>query len=139
MCHENDGNALAAILEESLYAVSANDEDITPRFFERFFALHPGQRANFFHPNITCGAMVNEILQSLLGLATQESWVPTSIQSLVIAHRSYGDIPLALYDEALDLLVETLALAAGERWTTQYDAAWRTQCAELKIMIARAH
>ncbi|MBK7283798.1 MAG: globin [Sphingomonadales bacterium] len=132
-------NALAAILEESLYAVSANGEDITPRFFDRFFALHPDQRANFFHPDSTCGAMVNEILQSLLGLATQESWVPTSIQSLVIAHRSYGNIPLVLYDEALDLLVETLALAAGKRWTTQYDAAWRTTVRSCKEMIARAH
>lgn len=136
---ESTDNALADILEESLYAVTENGEDITPRFFDQFFALHPEQRANFFHPNITCGAMVTEILQSLLGLATRESWVPTSIQSLVIAHRSYGDIPLALYDEALDLLVDTLAIAAGERWTSAYDAAWRQQCAALKEMIARAH
>jgi hemoglobin-like flavoprotein len=132
-------NVLAAILEESLYAVTANDEDITPRFFDQFFALHPEQRGNFFHPTITCGAMVTEILQSLMGLATHESWVPTSSQSLVIAHRSYGDIPLALYDEALDLLVDTLAAAAGERWTPAYDAAWRQQCVLLKDMIARAH
>ncbi len=81
-------NALAAILEDSLHAVTANDEDITPRFFDQFFALHPEQRANFFHPTVTCGAMVTEILQSLMALATQESWVPTSIQSLVIAHSS---------------------------------------------------
>jgi hemoglobin-like flavoprotein len=136
---ETTENALATVLEESLYAVTADGEDITRRFFDRFFALHPDQRTNFFHPDSTCGAMVNEILQSLMGLATQESWVPTSIQSLVIAHRSYGDIPLVLYNEALDLLVDTLAAAAGNRWTAQYDAAWRQQCAQLKEMIARAH
>lgn len=136
---ETTENALATVLEESLYAVTADGEDITRRFFDRFFALHPDQRTNFFHPDSTCGAMVNEILQSLMGLATQEGWVPTSIQSLVIAHRSYGDIPLELYDEALDLLVDTLAAAAGDRWTAQYDAAWRQQCVQLKEMIARAH
>ncbi len=129
----------AQLLEESLYAVAEAGEDITPHFFERFFDRHPEQQAVFFHPTVTCGAMMNEILESLMALATQESWVPTSIQNLVVAHRSYGDIPLPLYAELLDLFVETLAGIAGERWSAEYDAAWRRQSAELLELITRAH
>ena len=52
---ETTENALATVLEESLYAVTADREDITPRFFDRFFALRPDQRANFFIPTAPAG------------------------------------------------------------------------------------
>ena len=132
-------NELVAILEESLCAVAEADEDITPHFFDRFFAEHPEHRAEFFHPSITCGPMVNEMLENLMALAMQESWVRGNIQGLVIAHRSFGDIPLPIYGKTLDLLVDTLAKVAGDRWTPEFDAAWRNQCAILKDIIARAY
>jgi hypothetical protein len=75
----------------------------------------------------------------LLALATREGWVTTSIHNLVVAHRCYGDFPLPLYAELLDLFVETLAGLAGERWSAEYDAAWRQVTAELYALIAKAH
>ncbi|MBK8273690.1 MAG: hypothetical protein IPK89_12715 [Sphingomonadales bacterium] len=43
-------NALAAILEESLYAVSANDEDITPRFLSGSLRCIPASAPTSFTP-----------------------------------------------------------------------------------------
>ena len=108
-------------------------------FFTRFFARHPEQQALFFQPRVSCGAMVNEILDSLLGLAAHEGWVNSSIHNLVIAHRCYGDFPPSLYAELLDVFVDTLADLAGERWNAGYDAAWRQLAAELHKLIVSAH
>ncbi len=130
---------LGEILEQSLYAVAEAGEDITPHFFERFFALHPDQQAMFFQPTVSCGAMVNEILESLIALAANEGWVSTSIHNLVIAHRCYGNFPLPLYAELLDLFIETLADLAGDRWSAEFEAAWRQTTAELYTLIAHAH
>lgn len=130
---------IAVVLEQSLYAVAEAGEDITPHFFKRFFASHPEQQQTFFQPTVSCCAMVNEILDSLLGLATHETWVDNSIHNLVIAHRCYGNFPLPLYAELLDLFVETLAQLADDRWTDQYDAAWRQAASQLYALIARAH
>jgi hypothetical protein len=93
----------------------------------------------FFQPAVTCGAMVNEILESLLALAAGEAWVDTSIHNMVIAHRCYGNFGLPLYAELLDLFVDTMADLAGERWSAEYDAAWRRLTADLYALIARAH
>ncbi|MGD9472462.1 MAG: globin [Novosphingobium sp.] len=132
-------NHTAEILEQSLCAVAEAGEDITPHFFTRFFARHPEQQALFFQPRVSCGAMVNEILDSLLGLAAHEGWVNSSIHNLVIAHRCYGDFPPSLYAELLDVFVDTLADLAGERWNAGYDAAWRQLAAELHKLIVSAH
>ncbi len=132
---ENTGE----VLERSLYAVAEAGEDITPHFFARFFARHPEQQAMFFQPTVTCGAMVTEILESLLALASQEGWVNTSIHNLVISHRCYGNFPLPLYAELLEVFVDTLAELAGERWSAEFDTAWRQVTAELYALIAHAH
>lgn len=130
---------MANVLEQSLYAVAESGEDITPHFFGRLFARHPDQEAMFFQPSVSCGAMANEILESLLALANRESWVSGSIHNLVIAHRCYGDFPLPLYAEVLDLFIETLAELAEERWSAEYEAAWRWAASDLQALIAHAH
>ena len=130
---------IGEVLERSLYAVAAAGEDITPQFFAQFFARHPEQQAMFFQPTVSCGAMVTEILENLLALATNEGWVTNSIHNLVIAHRCYGNFPLPLYAELLDLFVETLADLAGDGWSAEFDAAWRQVTAQLYALIAHAH
>jgi nitric oxide dioxygenase len=130
-------NDSSAVLERSLYAVAEAGEDITPVFFKRFFALHPDQEQIFFQPDQTCGVMVNEILDSLLALDSNEGWVSISIQNLVAAHRCYGDFPLSLYQDVLDVFVATLAELAGDRWSAEFDAAWRRVTGELYALIAK--
>lgn len=126
----------AELMMQSLEVVADTGQDIVPIFFDRFFAAYPEQRRSFYHPNVTCGAMVNEILESLMGMATGETWVPGSIQSLVVAHRSFGDIPLDQYSGLLDIMIKTLAEIAGPRWTPEFEAAWQEQADELKQIIA---
>ena len=130
---------IAEVLEQSLFAVAEVGEDVTPHFFALLFARHPEQQPMFFQPAASCGAMVTEILESLLALAAQEPWVDSSIQNLVVAHRCYGDFPLPLYAEVLDLFVETLATLAAERWTSEFDGAWRQVTSQLFATIARLY
>ena len=131
-------NDVAQLLDQSLQVVAEAGEDLTPHFFSRLFERHPEQEENFFHPAITCGPMVNEIIESLLALAGDAGWVRSSIQELVIAHRSFGDIPQELYAEVFDILIETMADLAGEKWTAEYDAAWRGQANQLTEIVRAA-
>ncbi len=126
------------LLEESLGAVAEADLDIVPRFFERFFEAHPEQRASFYNPRVTQGAMVNEMLDYLLALGVGETWVPHSVDSTVLAHHSYGNIPPETFDDAVDLLIETLAETAGDLWKPEYGAAWAVQADRMKAMIRHA-
>lgn len=128
----------AEILEQSLYAVAETGEDITPHFFKRLFDRHPEQQAFFFHPDSTCGTMVNEMIELLMALAAGQQWVEGSTQSLVISHRCFADIDLPLYAESLDLLIDTMANLAAEQWTPQFDEAWRMQATRLNAIIAKS-
>src|SRR3546814_12943797 len=85
-------------MERSLEAVMAVGKDITPFFYDSFFALYPDQRANFYHFESTSGTMVNEMITSVLALASNEAWLTNSVQTFVTTHRSYGDIPPAPSD-----------------------------------------
>ncbi len=133
------GNDIGEVLERSLFAAVEQDEDLSPRFFASFFARHPEQKAMFFQPEANCPVMTGEILDSLLALAADEGWIRGSIHSLVVAHRCYGDFPLPLYREVLDLFVDTLADMAGNRWTQEYDRVWRQLTDELFTLISHAH
>src|SRR3546814_16575284 len=70
-------------LERSLEAVMEAGKDITPFFYDRFFALYPEQRANFYHFESTSGTMVNEMITSVLALASNEAWLTNSVQNFV--------------------------------------------------------
>ncbi len=140
---ENDflaGDAARAdVLERSVWAVAEADRDITPIFFDRLFAHYPEQRRSFHRADSTCGAMVNEMIETLLGLATGEDWVERSTRSLVMAHRCYGDISLPLHADSIDLLIDTLAELAGHGWSKALDDASREPGAALKTIPARVY
>jgi len=127
------------ILEESLWFIAETGEDITPHFFGRLFARYPEQKQAFHHYDSTCGTMVNEMLESLLALAAHEEWVERSTQSLVIAHRCYGAITLPQYADSIDMLIDTLAELAADRWSDRHDKAWRAQANSLKAIVERAY
>jgi hypothetical protein len=83
--------------------------------------------------------MVNELIETLMGLATGEDWVERSTRKLVIAHRCYGDIGLPLDADSIDMLIDTLAEVAEHRWSKAFDAAWPEQGAALKGILARVY
>lgn len=125
-------------LEAPLFAIAEADIDITPALFERFFATFPDQRAPFLNLEAAAGRMTNETIEAMIGLATNEHWVPTTIINFVDLHRNYGDFPASLYAAFIDITVDTLADAAGDAWTSESNAAWRAQADRLKAMVAEA-
>jgi len=125
-------------MEAPLFAVAEADIDIIPALFDRFFATFPEQRASFINLDAAAGRMTNETIEAMIGLATNEHWVPTTIINFVDLHRNYGDFPASLYAAFIDMTVDALADAAGASWTGESNAAWRTQADHLKAMVAGA-
>ena len=123
------------LLLASLEAAAARD--IVPLFFARFFARWPHAEAMFANPRSSHGTMVNEMLSLLLAQAEGEAWVPMMTRQRVINHYDHGDIPLEQYASSLQILIDTLAEAAGDSWRGEWDAAWRAQAAQLCALIGK--
>jgi hemoglobin-like flavoprotein len=132
------GEAAATLMEATLIAVAEADIDITPALFERFFAAFPEQRRTFTNLGAASGRMTSETIEAMIGLATDEHWVPVTIAHFVDLHRNYGKIPHAQYAAFVDMTVDALADAAGTGWCEAQARAWRTQAARLNAMIAQA-
>lgn len=125
------------LMLQTLDAVAAADTDIVPLFFARFFADHPAEQVNFHNPGSSHGAMVNEILDTLLALASGEDWVELMLRNQVRTHHDHGDIALERYAQALDLFIAVLADAAGPAWSADQHRAWREQANRMFAIIAR--
>jgi hypothetical protein len=131
-------NSMLSAMEAPLFAIAEADIDIAPILFDRFFAAFPERRAVFINPDAARGRMTNVTIEAMIGLATDEYWVPTTIVNFVDLHTIYGDFPASLYAAFIDLVVDTLADSAGSAWTTESNAAWRTQADRLKAMVVEA-
>jgi hemoglobin-like flavoprotein len=125
-------------MEAPLFAIAEANIDITPALFDRFFATFPEHRAAFLNLEAAAGRMTNETIEAMIGLATNEHWVPTTIINFVDLHRNYGNFSAALYAAFVDMTVDTLAEAAGTGWNEESNAAWRAQATRLNAMIAKA-
>lgn len=137
--HEMEQTTQSAheLMLASLEAVAAADVDLVPRFFARFYGAHPQDRVMFHNPGSSHGAMVNEIMDTLLALASGEEWVELMLRNQVRTHHDHGDIPLDRYAQALDLFLDVLADAAGPAWTADCQHAWRAQADRMMAIITR--
>jgi len=126
----------AASMEASL--IAAADADIRIPLFERFFAAFPERRASFISIDAASRRMTDETLEMMLGLAKGEGWVWPLVAELVFTHRSYGALPIAEYDDFIDMTVDELRKAAGAEWTVEAGSAWRCHADALKAMIRKA-
>lgn len=133
------GEDVATVMERSLLTIADADIDIVPLLFTRFLAAYPEQRAAFTNLEAAQGRMTNETVEALMGLATHAYWVPVTIANFVDLHRNYGEIPLDHYVAFVDMLVVTLAEAAGPDWTREQELAWQSQAKRLNRMIAQAY
>ncbi len=125
------------MMTASLEGIAERGVDIVPAYFARFYAAFPGDEANFHNRAASQGAMVNEMLTMLLAQAAGETWVPMIMRAQVTTHYSHGDIALSQYRDALSMLVDVLADAAGPDWSAAQDAAWREEADALFALIAR--
>ncbi|WP_139150029.1 hypothetical protein [Sphingobium yanoikuyae] len=119
------------IMMESLEGIALADIDVVPLFFEKLYERYPAEKPNFLNPEHSHGAMANEMMTMLLALAQGEDWVPTMMRIQQFTHRSFGDIAIERYGQALETLVDTLGDAAGAHWQPAYEAVWRAQTARL--------
>jgi hemoglobin-like flavoprotein len=129
---------ITAAMETPLCTIADAGINIVPALFARFFTSFPEQRAAFINFEAAAGRMTNETLEAMIGLATNQHWVPTTIINFVDLHRNYGDFPASLYAAFVDMAVDVLAEAAGDAWSEASDIAWRTQATRLNSMIAQA-
>lgn len=126
-----------ALMLASLDLLAERDVDLVPRFFTRFYADHPQDRAMFHNPGSSHGAMLNEIMDTLLALASGEEWVELMLRNQVRTHHDHGHIPLERYRQVLDLFVAVLADTAGPDWQRDWDRAWRDQAERMMAIITR--
>ena len=84
-----------------LELLAAQDVDLVPRFFARFYTDHPQDKAMFHNPGSSHGAMVTEIMDTLLALASGEDWVELMLRNQVRTHHDHGDIPLERYAQQI--------------------------------------
>jgi hemoglobin-like flavoprotein len=125
-------------MEAPLFAIAEANIDIVPALFARFFATFPQHRTAFINLEAAAGRMTNETIEAMIGIATNENWVPTTIINFVDLHRNYGDFSAALYAAFVDMTVDALAEAAGDAWNNEGNSAWRAQAIRLNTMIAQA-
>lgn len=126
-----------ALMLSSLDLLAAQDIDLVPRFFARFYASHPQDQAMFHNPASSHGAMVNEIMDTLLALARGEDWVELMLRNQVRTHHDHGDIALERYAQTLDLFLAVLADAGGAQWQADWEQAWRDQADRMMAIITR--
>ena len=128
----------AELMEENLLSIAEQDVHLRDTLFARFFEIYPDRRALFYSEEAAQPRMLNETLDMLYGLASDEKWVWFQIASLVYNHRNYGDFAQAEYDQFVDLTVDAIGAASGDSWTEAHKAAWARQATKLKEMIAKA-
>jgi hypothetical protein len=132
------GSSTVEAMEAPLFAITEADADIIPVLFERFFATFPEHCTAFINLDAAATRMTNETVEAMIGLATGEAWVPTTIINFVDLHRNYGRFDAPLYAAFVNMTVDAIATAAGAAWTAQSNAAWRKQAARLNSLIAEA-
>lgn len=129
----------AEAMNRTLDAIAASDEDLVPAFFRRFFQRYPELAPRFHNRASSQGTMVNEMILMLLAEAAGEAWLPTFLRAQVSTHHRHGEIALEHFRGSLDLLVESLAEAAGSGWNAVQYAAWRGAADRLNGLITRYH
>jgi hypothetical protein len=128
----------ADLIEASLVASADAGDTLRSVLFERFFAAFPDRRVSFYNTEVSSRRMTDETLQMMHGLASGEKWVWPLVAELVFTHRNYGPLPMEEYDVFIDMAIEVVGEAAGERWSPVAEAAWRRQAETLKTMIRDA-
>ena len=78
----------AELMEQNLLAIADNGTDLRDAIFTRFFRVYPERRALFYSEDAAQPRMMNETLDMLYGLATDETWVWFQIAALVYNHRN---------------------------------------------------
>jgi hypothetical protein len=123
------------LMETSLVALGDGYEGMAADLFERFIADHPQYAGAFINPEAARERMTRETLEALLGLSSDEWWVPTTVVNFVDLHRNFGTFSERDYADWLALVIEAMARRAGTSWPEGATAAWERQAKALTHMV----
>jgi hemoglobin-like flavoprotein len=95
-------------------------------FYRRLFAADPGTEALFSpdaRADIMAGKFAEELAAILQAIVSFEAFVPR-VRELATRHVGYG-VRTGHYRAVGDALLAALAVALGDRWDAELEAAWR--------------
>lgn len=130
-------------IEQTLEAVAARHEDISPLVYGQFFSACP-QAAHLFkvvdptQPPHGCGQMLFEILSLLQDCASDKPYVAGYMQQIASDHQSFGVHTVDFYRQFLDSIIRVLHDVMDTHWSAELDAAWNRQAGRLLEFIPLA-
>lgn len=114
----------ADALRTSFELVVGRNPDLTLRFYDHLFALHPEARPLFHRsPREAQAKMLAEALAAVLDHLDDAAWLGATLHAMGAKHVSYG-VTAPMYGWVGEALLKTLAEAAGDDWTPRVEGAW---------------
>jgi hemoglobin-like flavoprotein len=112
------------LLRTSFATVVEREPDLTHRFYDRLFALHP-EAEPLFHrrPRETQEKMLTGALVAALDHLEDAPWLAEQLGALGAKHVDYGITP-EMYAWVGDALLATLADVAGPDWNDELGREW---------------
>jgi hemoglobin-like flavoprotein len=113
-----------ALLRESFDRVLEREPNLTHRFYDHLFALHP-QAKPMFHrsPRATQEKMLADALVSVIDHLEDSPWLVEKLGAMGIKHVDYGVTP-EMYPWVGEALVATLAEVSGPDWSDELAREW---------------
>ena len=119
-----------AELTQAFEALAAQDLDLVPQIYERFFQLRPDAEGLMQQADVGMrGRMLDQTFELLMDpdVLGPESYFRWEVTNHVSA---YG-VSAEMYGPYFQAMGEVLAPALGDVWTKQIARAWRVRVADL--------
>lgn len=112
------------LIMNALELAASRCEDLSPLVYPRFFQLCPAAEEHFETVGeAEMGAMMNELLETVMELAAGSEHVQQSIRSDVTTHDDWS-IERDMYAPLLTALLEIMRELLANDWSQAMEASW---------------
>ncbi len=112
------------LIRDNLELVATAAPDLTARFYERLFRLHPALQGLFGRRSEEAQQrMLLEAIVAVVDHLEDASWLESTLGALGAKHVEYG-VRDEMYPLVGGALLETLADVSGDAWTSETAKAW---------------
>jgi hemoglobin-like flavoprotein len=121
------GKTTGELIVESLELAATRCEDLTPKVYDRLFAVKPETRTLFRTDpkNLIKGSMLELALEAILDFAGEKKASHRLIFCEVQSHDAYGTQP-EIFTVFFVVVRDVLRELLGADWSAEIDAAWET-------------
>ena len=98
--------------------------ELTRRFYELLFELHPAVRSLFTQDMAHQSAVLHTAMRAVLHHLDDPDWLVSTLGALGAQHADWG-VTAPMYDAFVDCMVAAMAEAAGDDWSAEVEAGWR--------------